>query len=302
MPAERGRRQYHRTMDLTSKMLRDVEFRDRLRGYDTDEVDEFLERVAVGIDELHAELVAARHQLEAAPVSVPEPVPQRSMIDDDDAIRRTLILAQRTADLAISEAKAEADQLLEGARSESTRLVGDAQDAARRLASDAEVEVKARVARLTEQRETLEHDVRSLVALVDGERSRLAATLDILLSQVSGLTISESLEQVASPPPEPPTAPPAVPEEVSTSFLADDPSPDEESADLDMELDITAIAPKDERPVTAPVPTYSPAGEGTTSASTEDPEVDEALWERWASSGDSEKSGEDPFDFGHADG
>ncbi len=39
-------------MDITGKVLREVEFRDRLRGYDTDEVDEFLEEVAVAVDEL----------------------------------------------------------------------------------------------------------------------------------------------------------------------------------------------------------------------------------------------------------
>ena len=50
-------------MEISGRILREVEFRDRLRGYDTDEVDEFLEKVAVAVDELVAELGAARDKL-----------------------------------------------------------------------------------------------------------------------------------------------------------------------------------------------------------------------------------------------
>ena len=45
-----------RDMDLSAKVLREVEFRDRLRGYDTDEVDEFLEKVAVAVDEMQEKM------------------------------------------------------------------------------------------------------------------------------------------------------------------------------------------------------------------------------------------------------
>jgi len=39
-------------MEISGRILREVEFRDRLRGYDTDEVDGFLEKVAGAVDEL----------------------------------------------------------------------------------------------------------------------------------------------------------------------------------------------------------------------------------------------------------
>ncbi|HWD23960.1 MAG TPA: DivIVA domain-containing protein [Acidimicrobiales bacterium] len=278
-------------MDLTSKMLRDVEFRDRLRGYDTDEVDEFLERVAVGIDELHSELAAAKSQQMAAPAPVAEPPVQRSPLEDDDSIRRTLILAQRTADLAIAEAKAEAE-----------RLLGEAQDSARRLESDAEIELSKRVARLTEEREVLERDVRAISALVDDERNRLAASLDMLQSQVSGLKVSDSFEAAANARPEPAVRIPdpavSAPEPEAQPFLADEPAT-EESGDLELDLDITAITPSP-APVTGQVPTYASPSQAPSTQSDE-PEVDEALWERWASSADSDKSTEDPFRFGDAE-
>src|SRR5271155_5748277 len=100
-------------MEISGKILREVEFRDRLRGYDTDEVDEFLEKVAIGIDEFQTELAQAR---ERAAALERQPAPQPEI--EDDTIRRTLVLAQRTADLAIKEANEEAAQLIAQAREE----------------------------------------------------------------------------------------------------------------------------------------------------------------------------------------
>jgi DivIVA domain-containing protein len=280
-------------MDLTSKLLRDVEFRDRLRGYDTDEVDEFLERVAVGVDELHAELAATKAQAHAAPPAAEAPT--RSPIEDDDSIRRTLVLAQRTADLAISEARAEADRLLEDARSESHRLVDEAKDAAARIGSEAEIELTQRVTRLTERRDALDREVRTLSGLIEGERERIADALALLQAQVGDLRLSESFAAAAESGSEPdaPAAPPP-------PFLADDPAGvdgfEEDSSDLHLDLDLTITAPP-ERPVTAATPVVTE--EGATAA---EPDVDEALWERWASSADvDDRHADDPFRFGRSE-
>src|ERR1700722_17566829 len=120
-------------MEISGKGLREVEFRDRLRGYDTDEVDEFLEKVALGVDELAAQLALANERASEA---------QRQQRDvpgggggDDDLLRRTLVLAQRTADLAISEAKAEADQLLQAAHAEAEQIMDDVRTAALEMRS-----------------------------------------------------------------------------------------------------------------------------------------------------------------------
>jgi DivIVA domain-containing protein len=296
MQAADGQRQYDQRMDLTSKLLRDVEFRDRLRGYDTDEVDEFLERVAVGVDDLHAELDAARS---SAPAPAPAPpVAPRSPIEDDDSIRRTLVLAQRTADLAIAEARTEADRLVEDARAESHRLVTEARDAAQRIANDAEIDLSQRVTRLTDQRDNLDRDVRTLTALVEGERSRLAESLGILLSQVTDLQLSEAFNAFSSVRRESPQAVSPPP------FLTDDPARSEaaeaygaESADLDLDLDLTIATPT-ERPVTIPTPVASPPAD----PASDDQGADEALWERWASSADvDETRADDPFRFGNSE-
>jgi cell division initiation protein len=183
-------------MEISGKILREVEFRDRLRGYDTDEVDEFLEKVAIGVDELHEEVAAANvraeraeHQAEAIPPA------------DDDSIRRTLVLAQRTADLAISEAREEAARLLEQARSQSDAVLGEARQAAQSMRSDAEREMQARVQQLGEEHDRLTRQIGTLTSLIEGERSRLSESLSALLGYVAeSLSLDAGVAEAAQLP------------------------------------------------------------------------------------------------------
>src|SRR3989442_12487938 len=86
-------------MELTAHELRQVEFRERWRGYDPDEVDDFLERVAVALDQLQDRL---RQAMERAARSEQK---AHEGTETEDALRHTLLLAQRTADTAVTEAR-----------------------------------------------------------------------------------------------------------------------------------------------------------------------------------------------------
>lgn len=167
-------------MDLSAKVLREVEFRDRLRGYDTDEVDEFLEKVAVAVEELRTEVSDAVDRADRAERALSE----RAVGEDEDSIRRTLILAQRTADLAIREAQEQSAQLIDNARSEAEKLVSDARENAERLTTEADRKMREDVARLEEQRDKVRADLGSLTALLDAERTRLAEALGAALRVV----------------------------------------------------------------------------------------------------------------------
>ena len=180
-------------MEISGKSLREVEFRDRLRGYDTDEVDEFLEKVAIAVDEMQAELarLSSRGAAPARPVEEPP-------VFDDDSIRRTLVLAQRTADLAVSEAREEADRLLEAARAQSETVLAQAHEAVRRLRDDAEQELHERVRRLELERERLEREAGALAALLEGERARLTDSLTTALRFVEdSLAVPADLARAA---------------------------------------------------------------------------------------------------------
>src|SRR5579859_3998501 len=121
-------------MDLTPETLRSATFRDKLRGYHPDDVDEFLESVARGLEVLLARL---RDATEKARTMAPSEPPQKA----DDAVK-TLALAQRTADLAIHEAKAEAERLVRAAEQKSHRLIAGTEDSAAQLAEQAQADLR----------------------------------------------------------------------------------------------------------------------------------------------------------------
>ena len=183
-------------MEISGKILREVEFRDRLRGYDTDEVDEFLEKVAAGIDELREAVTSANSRADRAERQF-ETIPPA----DDDSIRRTLVLAQRTADLAISEAREEATALMDQARAQSDALLAEARTAAQAMRSDAERDLAARVQHLAEEHDRLTRQISVLTSLVEGERGRITDSISSLLHYVDeALSVPPAVAEAAELP------------------------------------------------------------------------------------------------------
>jgi cell division septum initiation protein DivIVA len=76
----------------------------------------------------------------SAPVSAASP--RATEADDTEAIRRTLVLAQRTADAAIKEAEEDAKRTLDSAHDQVQRLHAEAQDQARKLVIAAESDAR----------------------------------------------------------------------------------------------------------------------------------------------------------------
>lgn len=147
-------------MDLSPQLLREVEFRQTWRGYSPDEVDEFLERLAVVVEELQTRLRDAVYRAELAE--------RRSggTEESGDELRRTLVLAQRTADAAVEEARRQAEELLADARERSAMIVDDANRHADEV-----------LGALLDQRAMLEADVENLNAYVLQYRKRLQRDL-----------------------------------------------------------------------------------------------------------------------------
>jgi cell division initiation protein len=119
-------------MELTPKVFDDVEFRERFRGYDPDEVDAFLEQVARSVQDLDKKLKEALDRAEKAEARA------REAGDADEALRRTLVLAQRTADAAVSEAETRAAALLAEAEGKAATAQSDADREAQSKRGEAE--------------------------------------------------------------------------------------------------------------------------------------------------------------------
>ena len=163
-------------MDLTPKQLiEDVEFREVRRGYDPAEVDAFLDRVAAAMGKLQQQLAEATARADSAEARAraasAAPAPAQAPAGDPAAagteqLQRTLVLAQRTADAAVQEAREEAAQILESARSEAAQHAHEA-----RAASLAELEEHR------EARGKLQADLALLQAHVETQRGVIAGAV-----------------------------------------------------------------------------------------------------------------------------
>ena len=167
-------------MDVSPKTLREVEFREKLKGYHQDDVDEFLERVAAGIEIMQERLRQATERAVRAEQKLGETT------EADDAMRRTLVLAQRTADMAIDEARQQAQQIVAAAQAEAQQVVAAAEDAARRLSEEAQRDLWADIGRLETAREQLQADIAGLDQYLSGERTRLHHAMVELVRRLEG--------------------------------------------------------------------------------------------------------------------
>jgi cell division initiation protein len=182
-------------MEIDARVLKEVEFSTSLRGYNTDEVDEFLEQVTIAVERLRTEANQAIERADAAERLARD----QPAADLDESIRKTLVLAQRTADMAVKEAEDEAKQIRDHATSEAQILVADARDSAMRITSDAERRLRDEVDRLTGNRDQLAKEVETLVAMLGAERARLAESLTSVLRHVQdSLANSPDLETYLS--------------------------------------------------------------------------------------------------------
>ena len=171
-------------MELTPQSLHSVEFREARRGgYNTRDVDDFIERVAAGVGHLNERLRDAMGRADAADSRLVEaqreldearrrPVaPEAS--ETDETLRRTLVLAQRTADATIKEAKEEANRVLSEARAEAARTRSEAEAHARRGAEGARAAAEAEVESLMADRDKLKIDVDVLTKRLTEQRNNL---------------------------------------------------------------------------------------------------------------------------------
>jgi cell division initiation protein len=107
-------------MRLTPLDIHHKEFRNSLRGYNAEEVDQFLDEVADEFERLFKENIDLSEKADAAEGKV------REYAEIEHAIQNTLLAAQRSADDTLSRAQKDADQLVRDAEVKAKDLVQDA--------------------------------------------------------------------------------------------------------------------------------------------------------------------------------
>lgn len=231
-------------MELTLKrLLEQAEFSRTKRGYTPEEVDDFLDRAVAMATKVEARLTQAMAQEQAAGGATPAAAgPSQDEIDaevarrveaalaeqaanapavevapaDDkvEEVSRTLVLAQRTADAAVKEAREDAARLLADAE---TRASESRVELAKQIdteRSEAQKRLADEIAALEGAREALRSDVGVLERHVEEQRNQLRSTvneLQRLLDDPAGFRLAptpalldpEIPEVVAAPEPAP---------------------------------------------------------------------------------------------------
>lgn len=175
-------------------------FRVALRGYAEEEVDAFLDEIVASIREYERELAEARDRIAALEQQL------ETTSESEDRIKKTLVIAQRTADEVVRDARAEAQQILSEARLD---------------ASEIEAEQARRRDRLTDEVTTLQRAVADLRVHIRSLTDRLMAQVEETESTIAKvvpeayLLAPEEPEVVEESEPEPEFADPGYQDQVS---------------------------------------------------------------------------------------
>ena len=203
------------------------------KGYDEVEVDSFLDEIEVELSRVLEENASLRERLEAA-LNAPAPQPVAS--EAEEMLRRTLLLAQRTADETVAQAQAEAERTTSEARQTATALV----EAARAQSAAATAELERR-------RQALEQHIEGLRAFEREYRTRLKAYLESQLRDLDGR--GAPAEVAAAAPPAAPVPSPVAPPVLDVQGepyggTVEDAYGDQEAFELDEgESDVPRLAP-----------------------------------------------------------
>lgn len=177
--------------------LRTVEFRLGLKGYNVDEVDEYLDKAAQEAEglqdhvrQLNERLRQASEriaQLERDKRAAPAAEGGEAAADaglSDETLQRTLLLAQKFVDQTKRESEAEAAAVVARAEDSARATVAAAEQTAAQLQAETHQKLRDEVARLEATRTGLATDVENMARHLESERNRLRGALSEILKWV----------------------------------------------------------------------------------------------------------------------
>ena len=164
--------------DSAGARIRSVRFREKLRGYHPDDVDGFLEQLSLLVGDLEARLADATARLEQSQ--------SRTTVAtvDEQTVRRTLVLAQRTAELAVTEAQSRAEAIVAEAEEQARTRVSAVEAEVQATREVEEARLREDLARLEEARAEAERDLVELKARRAEEHARLTEALGDLATVI----------------------------------------------------------------------------------------------------------------------
>ncbi len=202
-------------------IVTNVEFSEVRKGYDPEEVDNYLRGVDQRLAQVHDMLRDAVERAEAAEAKLAEAMRAKATADqtaaealvrateaeqklaegggDDgtDAMKKMLMLAQRTADSAVEEAQASAKNIVADARSKSAEIVAEAENRSERILVEAQKVAdelrQERTAAIAEEVDTLQSrkadlltDIEALETYLEDHRVRLRSGVEAITALLEG--------------------------------------------------------------------------------------------------------------------
>ena len=186
--------------------LRTVEFRLGLKGYNVDEVDEYLDKAAQEAEALQEHVRQLNERLRqaseriaqlerdkrAAPaaaeseenVAAAAAAAAEANALSDETLQRTLLLAQKFVDQTKRESEAEAATVVAQAEETARAAIAAAEATAAQLQAETHQKLREEVTRLEATRTELATDVESMARHLESERNRLRGALSEILKWV----------------------------------------------------------------------------------------------------------------------
>ena len=230
-------------MQMSPQSVRGAEFKTVRKGADPDEVRVFLGDVADELEraqnqstamEARARAAVARLQEVSNPAASAPAVTVDASVDESDTISRTLLLAQRTADTTVAEARSVASRIVGSANNEAATTLDSTRETAAQLLAEARVEARrvgeserdaiaSDVEALKARRDFLESDVEQLELFLTEQRDRIreaATSLVDITERIPG-GLGEARTPLLSASDDEPTSPVAI-TALAAHDLADD--------------------------------------------------------------------------------
>lgn len=162
-------------MEPTAREIHEKQFHDAWRGYNQEEVDDFLDRIAASYERLQRENAALQKRIGELDQAV------AASRDTEDMLKKTLVTAQRAAEEAIATAKAKADQ-----------LIGEAEERSKRAHAEADRKNAELEQQHANRRRDLDLEIDRLKAFESELRQKLKAFLEHQQRALDGLGTAEA--------------------------------------------------------------------------------------------------------------
>ncbi|WP_298210674.1 DivIVA domain-containing protein [Ferrimicrobium sp.] len=182
---------------VDAQKIREVEFRERMRGYHQEDVDEFLEQVAKGVEVLENQLTQAREELARLKANPPVNASSGPPAGEfgDDVIQRTLIVAQKAADQLRTDAEKEAREIRAEAQRQAERILAEARTTSRLIEEERRKNLLEELTQLEGEFARRQEQLANIVNRDRAVRQRITDEIGGLLSLVRAAEVptSESL-------------------------------------------------------------------------------------------------------------